>query len=156
MDFLNERQRELNNWVISKLDVEEYALLLESSGSIANFVCYLEDLVNKINTGYRPNEVEFRICNKLGLIKKPKVKTVSEIQSELHKANAKLCALEQEIRVCDDKLQCERKLVDTHGYIEALWWVLGIHKSPLRIKTTLKRLSRDPPQTYAVDRGAKG
>lgn len=123
------RQIEVDTWIRSKLDVEEYAFLLDSCGSVANFACFIEDLVNRINDGYMSNEVEFRICNKLGLIKKHKIKTIAEINAELHKANTKLSKLEQEIRVCDDKLQCARKLVDTHGYIEALWWVLGSHRS---------------------------
>ncbi len=126
---LNLRQIEVERWIRSKLDVEEYAWLLESCGSIANFVCFLDGLVNKINESHQLNEIEFRVCYKLGLIKQRKIKTLTEVKMELQKANAKLVELEEEFRICDDKLQCERKLIDIHGYIEALWWVLGNHKS---------------------------
>jgi hypothetical protein len=69
VESLNERQTELNNWVISKLNVEEYAWLLKAAGSVCNFCCFLDDLVNRMIKGYELDEKEFVVCNKLGLIK---------------------------------------------------------------------------------------
>jgi hypothetical protein len=65
---LTVQQTELQNWVISKLDVEEYSLLLESAGSVGNLFCYLDNLVYRISKGYKPNKKELRVCHDLGLI----------------------------------------------------------------------------------------
>lgn len=60
------------------------------------------------------------IINKVD--KERKMKTViTEIKMELQKTNAKLSELQWEMRTNDDKMQCERKLIDSHRYIEALW-----------------------------------
>jgi hypothetical protein len=67
-----ERQTEVNNWVISKLDVEEYTWLLKSAGSVGYLCCFLDDLLHRISRGYKPNEKEFAVCFKLGLIRKEK------------------------------------------------------------------------------------
>ncbi|HSV48937.1 MAG TPA: hypothetical protein VLH35_01360 [Candidatus Acidoferrales bacterium] len=62
------RQIELDNWVLSRLDVEEYAWLLESAGAVENFLRFLDNIVNGINNGYKPNKKELGVCQKLGLI----------------------------------------------------------------------------------------
>ena len=65
---LNLRQIELDNWVISKLDVEKYAWLLESAGSVGNFCSFLDDLVYRISKGYKVNKKKRKVCSDLGLI----------------------------------------------------------------------------------------
>jgi hypothetical protein len=70
------RQTELDNWVMSKLDVEEYAWLLEAAGTVDNFLCFFDDLVNRISKGYESTEKEFAVCTKLGLIKVKKKATL--------------------------------------------------------------------------------
>ena len=58
-----------------------------------------------------------------------KIKSQEEIRTELKCANARLTEIENLSRKAahchEDLLVYERKWKEQHGYIEALWWVLG-------------------------------